>query len=66
MTTMLTINIVITLINTRRHFSLRCCLLNAFSFASTTRAHALQLSLCGSTLTSGVPSERQKANEASA
>jgi hypothetical protein len=65
-TTMVVINIVITLIATRRHFSLRFCLLSAFSFPSMTRAPSLQISLPASTAISGVPSAGQNANRPSA
>jgi hypothetical protein len=64
-TAIVTINIVIAL-ETRNHFSLRFCFFSAFSFCSMTLAPSLQLSLSAFTLTSGVPSARQNANEPSA
>jgi hypothetical protein len=65
-TTMVAINIVITLIKTRRRFILRLCFLSAFSFSSMTRVPSRQVSLSGSRSTSGVPSMRQNANRPSA
>jgi hypothetical protein len=64
-TTIVAINIVL-ITTTRRHFNLRCCFLSTFFFSSMTRVPSLQFSLLGSTLTSGVPSTRQNADEPSA
>jgi hypothetical protein len=63
-TTIVAINIV--LIKTRRHFNLRFCFLSPLSFSSSARAPSRQLSLPGSTFTSGVPSTRQNPDEPSA
>jgi hypothetical protein len=64
--TIIVINIVIALTRTRRHFSLRICFLSAVAFSSMASEPSLQVSLPGSTLTSGIPSTRQKAVESSA
>lgn len=62
-TTRVVINIVITLVATRRHLSLRTCFLSAFSFPSMTQTPSLQISLPASTAISGVPSAGQNANK---
>jgi hypothetical protein len=65
-TTVVVINVVVTLVRTRRRFSLRPCLFDAFVFSSTTRTPSLHISLSGATSTSGVPSVRQNINMSSA
>jgi hypothetical protein len=65
-TTIVVINIVITLVKTHRHFSLRVCFLNALAFSSMTRVPSFQFSPSSFTSTSGVPSAGQNANRVSA
>lgn|GEM_PF-5264554 len=64
-TTIVIINMVITL-ETRSHLSLRFCFFSAASFCSIRLDPSDPLSLFASTLTKGVPSARQNANELSA
>ena len=59
-------NSIIKLSRTRRHCSLRLRFLSTYSFSSMILVPSRQLSLRGSTLTSGVPSATQNANKASA
>jgi hypothetical protein len=62
-TTMANINAIIEPNASRHHLNRRLCLLSPFAFSSMTREPSFHFSLPGSTLTSGVPSARQKANE---
>jgi hypothetical protein len=57
---------VIAVIKMRRQISLRFKFLSPFAFSLMARAPSLNFSLCGLTLTRGVPSARQKAAESSA
>jgi hypothetical protein len=63
---MVNIKVVIALATIHRHFNWRFCFLSPCFFCSITREPSLHLSLLGSTLMSGIPSARQKANESSA